>query len=494
MPSTDHPPTRRGLAPVLISAGLLTALISSLGAPMVPALAEAHGVSVSAAQWSLTITMLVGAVATPVMGRLGDGPHRRTVFLCGLLLVLAGSVLPALPLGFPGLLTGRALQGVGIGLTPLAMSVARDALAPRRARSTLATLSVTAASGVGLGYPVTGWLADRLGAQAAFWPAAIATAVAFVAAYLVLPPPPPRPSHRLDLAGAALLATGTTGLLLTLTQSRSWGRLSPAALAVGAGSALLLLLWGRRTLRRDHPLVDLRLLKDRSVLVADLNGVLSGVALSMTFSLVTRYVLTPVETGYGFGASVLTAGLMLVPFAVGSLAAGQATRVAPRCLPLDRLLPAGCLLSLTGTVLFVMERNTLWQVVAAMAVIGLGTGIAMAVMPAMIVRAVAADGTTSALGVNQVLKYFGYALGSALSAVLLERGASSDGVPTDAAYTVAGLTACAMWAVSALAGPLLVRSPSPSGAGGPEPQDPGRATRTPGPHPLSAPTVHPPKN
>jgi hypothetical protein len=57
-------------------------------------------VSLTDAQWSLTITLLVGSVATPVMGRLGDGPHRRGVVLGAIHLVLAGSVLAALPLGF----------------------------------------------------------------------------------------------------------------------------------------------------------------------------------------------------------------------------------------------------------------------------------------------------------------------------------------------------------------------------------------------------------
>ncbi|MET9992170.1 MFS transporter [Streptomyces mutabilis] len=481
MPDSDHPPARRGLVPVLIAAGLLTALISSLGAPMVPALAQVHGVSVSAAQWSLTVTMLVGAVATPVIGRLGDGPHRRTVFLCCLALVLVGSVLPALPLGFPGLLAGRGLQGVGIALIPLAMSVARDALAPRRARSTLATLSVTSSAGIGLGYPVTGWLADRLGPQAAFWPAAAATATALAAAFLVLPPPASRTSRPLDLAGGAMLATGTTGLLLVLTQGRTWGWTSPAALGVGAGTVLLLLLWGRHTLRREHPLIDLRLMKDRSVFVADLNGLLSGVALSITFSLVTRYVLTPVDSGYGFGASVLTAGLMLVPFAAASLITGQAIRMLPGRLPLDRLLPLGCLLSLGGTGLFVVTRDTLGQIATAMGVLGLGTGIAVAVMPALIVRAVPKSETSSALGVNQVLKFLGYSIGSALSAVLLEQGVAPDALPSDTAYTVAGLAACGMWVVAALAGPLLVRSSSspssvsPSGPAGPGPRTvPGR--------------------
>lgn len=134
---------------------MLVAVVSSLGAPLVPTIAAEEHVSLTDVQWSLTVTLLVGAVVTPVMGRLGDGPRRRAVILGALAAVLAGCALAALPLGFGWLLAGRALQGLGLGLTPLAIATARDALPPERSRPAVAMLSVTTVAGVGLGYPVT---------------------------------------------------------------------------------------------------------------------------------------------------------------------------------------------------------------------------------------------------------------------------------------------------------------------------------------------------
>ncbi|PZA19034.1 MFS transporter, partial [Modestobacter versicolor] len=114
---------------MLIYLAMLVAVISSLGAPLIPAIAEANDVSVTSAQWSLTVTLVVGAVATPVIGRLGDGRHRRAVVLVVLSIVLLGSVLAALPLGLGWLVAGRGLQGLGLGVTPLAIATARTALA-----------------------------------------------------------------------------------------------------------------------------------------------------------------------------------------------------------------------------------------------------------------------------------------------------------------------------------------------------------------------------
>src|SRR3954452_17265728 len=201
----------RALVPVLIFIGTVVAVISSLGARLVPAIAETMGTSLADAQWSLTATLLVGAVATPVVGRLGDGPHRRPVVLAVLAVVTLGGGLAALPLGLGWLIAGRALQGVGLGLTPLAMATAREALQGERSRSTIAVLSVTVVSGVGLGYPLAGLVAELGGVHAAFWAGAGVSLAALLACAAVLPPSTAAPRGRLDLVRAAPLG-GWLGL------------------------------------------------------------------------------------------------------------------------------------------------------------------------------------------------------------------------------------------------------------------------------------------
>src|SRR3954462_3556209 len=86
------PPPSRALVPVLIFLSTCVAVISSLGAPLVPAIAAATGTTPAQAQWSLTVTLLVGAVAPTVVGGLGDGPDRRPVVLTVLALVVLGGV------------------------------------------------------------------------------------------------------------------------------------------------------------------------------------------------------------------------------------------------------------------------------------------------------------------------------------------------------------------------------------------------------------------
>src|ERR1700679_2008157 len=91
---------RRLLVPTLVLSGSLMSVVSSLGAPLIPTLARADGVSLSTGEWILTITLLTGALATPIMGRLADGPRQREVILFTLGGVVVGCVVAALSENF----------------------------------------------------------------------------------------------------------------------------------------------------------------------------------------------------------------------------------------------------------------------------------------------------------------------------------------------------------------------------------------------------------
>ena len=160
-PPVDEETRGHRLLPAsLVLVALLVAVVVSLGAPLITSVAETYDVSLAAAQWTLTITLLAGAVATPLLGRLGSGPWRRSATLGTLAVVTAGSMCTVLPGPFALLLVGRAAQGVGLGLAPLLMATARDALDRRRATTVIATLSVATTAAIGVGYPLTGFL-DR---------------------------------------------------------------------------------------------------------------------------------------------------------------------------------------------------------------------------------------------------------------------------------------------------------------------------------------------
>ncbi len=409
----------RAMVPTLILVGLVVAVMSSVGAPLIPSIARESHVSLSAGEWLLTIALLAGALATPIMGRLSDGPHQRRVILLALSVALVGSVLAALTSVFSLLVVARAMQGFGLGLMPVTMAIARRHLPTDRSAPTIAVLSVTAAVGVGLGYPITGFLAQTSDYHAAFWFSAVIVSAALVSSVLVLPRSGGATSRRFDTVGAVLLSLALALLVLVLSEGETWGWVSARVLTMLAASVALLAWWARHELRTRDPLVDLRQARNRMVLTADLAGLLISVTMYLFLPIVVEFVQVPRSRGYGFGTSVLVAGCVLIPLSVATLAASRIAPVVERRFGRRVMIPFGSVLFALAMGLFAVEHSALWEAFLAMAVGGIGMGFTFAAMPGFIVESVHVNETGSAMGFYQVLRSIGLAVGSALSGLIL---------------------------------------------------------------------------
>lgn len=443
------------LLPVLIYSAMVMSVLSTLGSPMIPTIAREQGVSLEAAQWVLTITLLVGAVTTPITGRLADGPWRKQTILGSLLLVLIGSVLAALSPSFAVLMVGRAFQGLGLGLVPLAISVARDGLPAHKVREGIAILSVSTAIGTGLGYPITGVIAEDFSYRAAFWFAAIISVIALVLIALVVPSTRHRPAQPLDIVGATLLSIALAALLLGISQGRTLGWGSPIILGLFAVAIIVGGAWGVQALRTAHPLVNLRLMTNRSVLAADVVALMMGVSLYAMSSLVNRYVQAPREAGYGFHAGLIATGFMLAPLSLGSLLSTRTSTILTRRLGVRWVLPIGSLVVALDMIFVGVSRSAPWEIVVAMFILGLGISTTFAAMPLLIIRAVPPEETGSATSMNTVLRTIGGAVGSAASIALLSAYTPAGShLPTDTGYSVtfiAGAIICAVAAAISIA-------------------------------------------
>jgi len=436
----------RHILPVLVFAAVVMSLISTLGTPMVPTIARELDVSLETAQWLLTVTLLVGAVVTPIGGRLANGSHRKQVIVGTLAIVCAGSVISATIRHFPLFLLGRALQGVGLAIVPMAMAVARDSLPRQRARNGIAVLSVTTAVGTGLGYPVTGLLGERFGYQMPFAAAAMVSLIGVVLLWRTLPSFTSGEPDHIDVPGALLLSVALVCLLLAISQGRAWGWTSPTILALIFGAVVIGVLWVLLELRAAHPLVELRLALNPLVMSANVSAFMMGVGLFAVSSLVSRFVQAPEEAGYGFHAGLLVAGLMLMPLSIGSLASTWFTRWLGARLGPFLVLPIGALIvTLTGLFL-AFARSEVWEILVAVAVLGLGISTTFAAMPALIIRAVPPWETGSATGLNAVLRSVGGSIGSAASIALLSSYTmAGSSLPSNRGYTIAfiaGAVAC----------------------------------------------------
>ncbi len=409
----------RALVPTLVLVGALVAIVSSLGALLIPSIAQADHVSLSTAQWLLTAALLSGALATPIMGRLADGPRQRDVILVALAVVLVGCVLSAVSDSFIVVVAGRALQGFGLGLLPVTMAIARRHLSTEQAGRTIATLSITVAVGGGLGYPLTGLITQVANFHAAFWFGAVIVGLALVGAALILPPRSASAPRRFDTAGAVTLSLAVVGLLVVLSEGGHWGWSSAISLSIMAASVVAALVWVRLELRTDDPLVELRQVRNRSVLTADISGFLICVAMYLFLPILIEFVQVPALEGYGFGASLIVSSLVFLPLSVTTFAASRFLPLYERNFGTRSMIPLGSVIFAVSTLFFALEHSELWEAFAVSGLAGLGVGLTFAAMPGFIVRAVPRSETGSATGFYQVLRNIGLSTGSALGAAIL---------------------------------------------------------------------------
>jgi predicted MFS family arabinose efflux permease len=408
------------LVPTLVATALISAAVVTLGAPLVPEIQAKFGVSEESAQWSYTITLLVGATCTPLLGRLADGGLRRPATIAVSGLVAAGCALSGLAPSFAVFIAGRSLQGLAVALVAMTIATARDHVAPARVPGMVALLSVTTAMGAGISYPLTTWVTETFGLAVAFVGAAVLSVLVTVAGCVGLPRASGPPRRRgVDVGGAVLLITGSAAGLLALSQGNAWGWLDPRVLALAGVCVCALSSWWWVELRVTAPLVDLRLLRHRNVMAANLAAVLMGVSLYSLPVLISRMGQAPHATGYGAALGLTTIGLVMIAIAPGNLIGSWAAAILTAAVGPRFVLAAGGLLACAGPVVLIAGEGQVWVLVASITVSSLGSGATFGTMPNLIVAAVEPSDTGSATSFNLLLRAVGGALGSAGTAAVL---------------------------------------------------------------------------
>jgi len=204
-------------------AGLAFAVLQSLVAPALPAIAKDFHTNTGGISWILTAYLLAASVLTPVLGRLGDMIGKRRVLLMVLLVLAAGTLLAALAPNLPVLILARVLQGAAGGILPLSISIVRDELPREHVGVTVGILSAIFGVGGGLGIALAGPIVDHLSWPWLFWLPLILVVIAIIGVAFGVPESPIRTPGRIDFLGAGVLSAGLVALLLGITKGRDWG-------------------------------------------------------------------------------------------------------------------------------------------------------------------------------------------------------------------------------------------------------------------------------
>lgn len=153
--------TRTGpLVAVLAFSGIVASLTQTLVVPLIAELPKIFDTTASNTSWVITVTLLAGAVSTPVAGKLGDMFGKRRMILISLIPLILGSILCAVAASVVPMIIGRGLQGLATGLVPLGISLLKDLLPPQRLHGAIALMSSSMGIGGALGLPIAAAVAS----------------------------------------------------------------------------------------------------------------------------------------------------------------------------------------------------------------------------------------------------------------------------------------------------------------------------------------------
>ena len=433
--------------PVLAVGAVFQAIMQTVMVPLLPSMPGFTGAGTTAVSWLVTSTLLVGAVMTPIFGRLADMIGKKRMLLIAFSLMTLGSLICALTSDIGLLIVARGLQGAGAAVLPIGMAILREVLPREHVERSIAMLSSTLGIGTAVGIPFAAAIVQFADWHLLFWITAAIGAGVALAAWIVIPESDTRTGGRFDAVGAAGLSAALVCLLVPITQGSTWGWTSPAVLLSFAASVLLFVLWGVQQLRNRNPLVDLRVSAHRSVLAPHLSALLVGFAFYGNTLITTQLLQAPSGHGAGYDLTILQAAAcqLAASFAM-MIFAIVASRITERFGPKITIM-TGAVFLLAGYSVHAVPGKPLWLVVAAIFVAAIGTSLVYCTLPVLLLGAVPLSQNAAANGVNVLLRTVGSTVCSAVVASVLAAHTLGGGLGIGTAGFVIAYLVCAGCAV-----------------------------------------------
>jgi MFS family permease len=439
---------------VLCFGGLVTSLTQTMVIPIQGELGLLLHTSEANASWVITATLVAGAVAMPISGRLGDLFGKQRVLAISALVLVLGSVVCALSSSLLPMLAGRLLQGFAMGFVPVGIALMREVTPARLTATGMAAMSATLGVGGAIGLPFAAWIVQDYSWHALFWVSTALAAAVAVAVLVLVPHVKDAVGGRFDAVGAIGLAIGLVALLVAVSKGNEWGWGQGRTIGLLVAGVVVLLAWGRFQVRVADPLCDLRVTVRRPVLLTNLAAIAMGFGMMAQAIVVPRLLQSPVETGYGLGQTLLETGLWMAPGGLVMMAFSPISGRMIRGLGARLTLIVGAGILGAGYVLAVFLTGAPWQLLLASCVICAGVGIGYAAMPTLILESVPSTEAGSAVGINGLMRSIGTSASSAAMAAILTASTidlAGHALPTESAYRICFVVG----AVAAFAGMFL---------------------------------------
>ncbi len=411
----DHYPVRALIA--LTAAVLLVSYVETMVLPGIPIIENDLSTTSTIGSWITAIVLLVGAVVSPIFGKLGDLYGKRKIIIATWLFYTIGVSIAGFSTSIYFLLVARAIQGVGLAVIPLSLAFLTDIFPKERLATAQGAIAGSAAISTALGLVVGAYVIQNLSWQYAFHTAAILSVVLLIAIFAVLKRDVSRIKCKVDYIGAFLLSMGIALILVYTTEGSALGWLSLEELVfLIAGLALTVSFFYFES-KTEEPLIPINLLKVRNVLIANVVAIIAGLSNFLLFFSIIEYL--ELFTPYGLGFDIIATGLTLVPgtivmFISGPLAGRILAKTGPK-----PIIITGAAVSILSFLLLIVNRGTGISVTLDVMVAFAGVIALFVPVVNMISVSTPKESVAVGQGLNQMLKQIGGAIGPVLTTTVL---------------------------------------------------------------------------
>jgi MFS transporter, DHA2 family, multidrug resistance protein len=441
----------------LVVSGLVIGLDSTVLITALPTLSSKLGATTSDLQWiAAAYTLTLGGLLLPG-GVLGDRYGRKRLLLVGLVIFGISSVIASQVTTATSLIAMRAVMGVGAALIlPLSLSILPSMFTEAERPRAISATAAGAFLGLPLGPLVAGWLLTHYAWGSVFLINAPVVVIALLGVWFLVPEgkdPHPRP---FDWVGGLLAVTGVTALVYGVIEQPIYGWTDPRVLVGVIGGALVLTAFTVWDLRHPSPFVDLRNFRSRGFTWATMAFVVTGFALFGVMFILTPYIQIVL------GSDAQATGIKLLPLIGGVILGAVIGNVLAARLGAKISVSAGLVVTAAGLLAFsrIGADSGYGPVGVALAVIGIGLGIALPTTLDIILGTLppTQTGAGSALtrALQQIAATFGVAiLGSILnSAYQAQIGPQVAALPSAARAVALGSVAGAHAVAAHLPAPI----------------------------------------
>lgn len=389
---------------------------------------DGEEIAYSTVAWTVTGYTLALAAVIPLTGWAADRFGTKKLFIAAIALFTLGSALCASAWSIESLIGFRVLQGLGGGmLMPLGMTIMTRAAGPHRMGKLMAILGVPMLLGPILGPIIGGLLIDKASWHWVFLINLPLGVITIVYALFALPKDHVNPTESFDFVGMLLMSPGLALFLYGISSIPATGTVAATkVLLPGIVGLVLIVAFVLWSFRPKHPLLDLRLFKDRQFTVSIIIMFLFAGAFFGALLLVPTY-FQQVR-----GESVLKAGLLIAPQGLGAMLVMPIAGTLADKVPVGRTVPfgfVGLIVGMIGLAASTSPDTPIWRICAWLFVLGLGMGGTMMPIFTAALRTLTehevARGSTLLNVIQQIASSTGVAI---ISVVLTNRLNGSDAV------------------------------------------------------------------